>query len=98
MKHLTHYISGHTPGARFSKNARLPFGGRLLGSVFFETSKIKLATGTLNLPNSHPANIAGQVSMLDNMLKGRFIMGIGPGSLSSDMEVFDTLNKNRTEI
>jgi alkanesulfonate monooxygenase SsuD/methylene tetrahydromethanopterin reductase-like flavin-dependent oxidoreductase (luciferase family) len=36
--------------------------------------------------------------MLDNMLKGRFIMGIGPGSLTSDMEVFDTLNKNRTEM
>ena len=25
-------------------------------------------------------------------------MGIGPGSLTSDMEVFDTLNKNRTEM
>ena len=69
-----------------------------ISSLIFETKKIKLATGTLNLPNSHPAAIAGQVAMLDNMLKGRFIMGIGPGSLTSDMEVFDTLNKNRTEM
>ena len=69
-----------------------------ISSLIFETKNIKLATGTLNLPNSHPANIAGQVAMLDNMLKGRFIMGIGPGSLTSDMEVFDTLNKNRTEM
>tara|TARA_B100001063_G_C16776274_1_gene565701 strand:+ start:2331 stop:3386 length:1056 start_codon:yes stop_codon:yes gene_type:complete len=69
-----------------------------ISSLIFDTKKIKLATGTLNLPNSHPASIAGQVAMLDNMLKGRFIMGIGPGSLTSDMEVFDTLNKNRTEM
>ena len=69
-----------------------------ISSLVFETKKIKLATGTLNLPNSHPASIAGQIAMLDNMLKGRFIMGIGPGSLTSDMEVFDTLNKNRTEM
>ena len=69
-----------------------------ISSLIFETKRIKLATGTLNLPNSHPASIAGQVAMLDNMLKGRFIMGIGPGSLTSDMEVFDTLNKDRTEM
>lgn len=69
-----------------------------ISSLVFDTKKIKLATGTLNLPNSHPASIAGQVAMLDNMLKGRFIMGIGPGSLTSDMEVFDTLNKDRTEM
>ena len=69
-----------------------------ISSLIFDTKQIKLATGTLNLPNSHPATIAGQVAMLDNMLKGRFIMGIGPGSLTSDMEVFDTLNKNRTEM
>lgn len=69
-----------------------------ISSLIFDTNQIKLATGTLNLPNSHPANIAGQVAMLDNMLKGRFIMGIGPGSLTSDMEIFDTLDKDRTEM
>ena len=69
-----------------------------IASLIFNTKKIKLATGTLNLPNTHPATIAGKVSMLDNMLKGRFIMGIGPGSLTSDMEVFETLDKNRTEM
>jgi len=69
-----------------------------ISSLIFDTKKIKLATGTLNLPHSHPVTIAAQVSMIDTMLKGRFIMGIGPGSLVSDMEMYQTLDKNRLEI
>ncbi len=69
-----------------------------ISSLVFDTKKIKLATGTLNLPHSHPVTIAAQVSMIDTMLKGRFIMGIGPGSLVSDMEMYQTLDKNRLEM
>jgi alkanesulfonate monooxygenase SsuD/methylene tetrahydromethanopterin reductase-like flavin-dependent oxidoreductase (luciferase family) len=37
--------------------------------------------------------------MLDHMLKGRFIMGISPGGLKSDMEVFGNLDiENRLEM
>ena len=32
--------------------------------------------------------IAGHVAMMDNMLDGRFIWGIGPGGLPSDIEIF----------
>ena len=69
-----------------------------ISSLIFDTKNIKLGTGTLNLPHTHPVTIAAQVSMIDTLLKGRFIMGIGPGSLVSDMEMFDTLDKNRLEI
>jgi alkanesulfonate monooxygenase SsuD/methylene tetrahydromethanopterin reductase-like flavin-dependent oxidoreductase (luciferase family) len=34
---------------------------------------MRLGTGTINLPNSHPAAVAGQIAMLDHMLDGRFI-------------------------
>jgi alkanesulfonate monooxygenase SsuD/methylene tetrahydromethanopterin reductase-like flavin-dependent oxidoreductase (luciferase family) len=50
------------------------------------------------MPNSHPAAIAAQVSMLDHMLKGRFIMGISPGGLMSDAEVFGNHKKDRNAI
>ena len=69
-----------------------------LASLAHETKQIMLGTGTINLPNSHPANVAAQAAMLDHMLKGRFIMGISPGGLMSDAEVFGSLGQNRNEM
>jgi len=69
-----------------------------LATLASETKQIKLGTGTINLPNAHPAAIAGQVAMLDHLLKGRFIMGISPGGLMSDVEVFGNLDKDRNAM
>ena len=69
-----------------------------LASVAHETKQIVLGSGTINMPNSHPAAIAAQVAMLDHMLKGRFIMGISPGGLMSDAEVFGNYQKDRNAI
>jgi alkanesulfonate monooxygenase SsuD/methylene tetrahydromethanopterin reductase-like flavin-dependent oxidoreductase (luciferase family) len=69
-----------------------------LASVAHETRRIVLGTGTLNMPNSHPAAIAGQVAMLDHMLRGRFIMGISPGGLMSDAEAFGNYQKDRNAM
>lgn len=66
-----------------------------LASLAYQTENIILGSGTVNLPNSHPAAVAAQVSMVDHMLKGRFIFGISPGGLLSDAEVFGTLKKDR---
>jgi alkanesulfonate monooxygenase SsuD/methylene tetrahydromethanopterin reductase-like flavin-dependent oxidoreductase (luciferase family) len=63
-----------------------------------QTSQIKLGSGVLNLPNGHPAAFAAQVAMIDTLLNGRFIMGIGPGGLASDWEVFETLDKDRQSM
>ena len=69
-----------------------------LASLAHETKSIVLGSGTINMPNSHPAAIAAQVAMLDHMLKGRFIMGISPGGLMSDAEVFGNYQKDRNAI
>jgi alkanesulfonate monooxygenase SsuD/methylene tetrahydromethanopterin reductase-like flavin-dependent oxidoreductase (luciferase family) len=69
-----------------------------LASLAHETKTIVLGSGTVNMPNSHPAAIAAQVAMLDHMLKGRFIMGISPGGLMSDAEVFGNYKKDRNAI
>ena len=69
-----------------------------IASLAAETKKIRLGTGTVNMPNSHPAAIAGQIAMLDHMLDGRFNFGISPGGLASDAEVFGNLDKNRNEM
>ena len=39
-----------------------------IASVAFETRQIKLGSGTVNLPNNHPAQVAPNVAMLDHML------------------------------
>jgi alkanesulfonate monooxygenase SsuD/methylene tetrahydromethanopterin reductase-like flavin-dependent oxidoreductase (luciferase family) len=69
-----------------------------LASVAHDTKHIVLGSGTINMPNSHPAAIAAQVAMLDHMLQGRFIMGISPGGLMSDAEVFGNFQKDRNAM
>jgi alkanesulfonate monooxygenase SsuD/methylene tetrahydromethanopterin reductase-like flavin-dependent oxidoreductase (luciferase family) len=69
-----------------------------LASLAHDTQRIKLGTGTINLPNSHPANVAAQAAMLDNILEGRFIMGISPGGLMSDAEVFGNYGRDRNAM
>ncbi|MDH8644593.1 LLM class flavin-dependent oxidoreductase, partial [Klebsiella pneumoniae] len=55
-------------------------------------------TGTVNMPNTHPATVAATIAMLDHMLDGRFIFGISPGGLLSDAELFGNLDFNRNEM
>jgi alkanesulfonate monooxygenase SsuD/methylene tetrahydromethanopterin reductase-like flavin-dependent oxidoreductase (luciferase family) len=62
------------------------------------TKQIKLGTGTINMPNTHPAAVAANIAMLDHMLDGRFIFGISPGGLLSDAELFGNLDANRNEM
>ncbi len=69
-----------------------------LASLAYQTKRIKLGTGTVNLPNSHPARIAAEVAMLDHMLEGRLVFGISPGGLLSDAEVFGNLGKDRNAM
>ena len=62
------------------------------------TKNIKLGTGTINMPNTHPAATAASLAMLDHMLDGRLIFGISPGGLLSDAELFGNLDANRNEM
>lgn len=69
-----------------------------LASLAYETKNIRLGTGTVNMPNSHPARVAAEVAMLDHMLEGRFNFGISPGGLMSDAEVFGNLKNDRNAM
>lgn len=66
-----------------------------LASLAPVTKNIKLCTGTVNLPNGHPAAIATKIAMLDNILEGRFVFGVSPGGLPSDWEMFGNLEVDR---
>ena len=69
-----------------------------MSALIPQTRQIKLCTGVLNLPQHHPAKIASDMAMFDNMSDGRFIAGIGPGGLGSDLEMFGTIDKNRNAM
>lgn len=69
-----------------------------LSSLISDTKTIKLATGTSNLSQSHPALIASHAAMLDHLAKGRFIFGISPGSLPTDAEILGTLDQDRQKM
>ena len=60
-----------------------------LASLIDRTRQIRLATGVINMPQIHPATVAAHAAMFDHLCRGRFIMGIGPGGLASDIELFD---------
>lgn len=88
------YVGEHSTDAAETITSSMIF----LASLIAETRQIMLGTGTINVPNSHPAAIATQAAMLDHLLQGRFILGISPGGLMSDAEVFGNLDKNRNEM
>ena len=69
-----------------------------LATLVDATRRIKLGTGTVNMPNHHPAATAGNLAMLDHLLGGRFIFGISPGALPSDAEVFGSFDKDRAAM
>jgi alkanesulfonate monooxygenase SsuD/methylene tetrahydromethanopterin reductase-like flavin-dependent oxidoreductase (luciferase family) len=69
-----------------------------LAWVAAATKRIKLGTGTVNMPNTHPANVAATIAMLDHMLDGRLIFGISPGGLLSDAELFGNLDADRNAM
>jgi alkanesulfonate monooxygenase SsuD/methylene tetrahydromethanopterin reductase-like flavin-dependent oxidoreductase (luciferase family) len=69
-----------------------------ISSLIEATKTIRLGTGTINMPNTHPVVTASQIAMLDHMLDGRFIFGISPGGLLSDAEAFGNLEADRNAM
>src|SRR6266566_191250 len=48
------------------------------------TRHIKLGTGVISLPYHHPLMVADRMVQLDHMTRGRTMLGVGPGALTSD--------------
>src|SRR4051812_41092609 len=59
-----------------------------MASLIARTQRIKFAVGTVNAPNHHPARTAAEAAQFDHMSQGRFVLGVGTGSLATDSEVF----------
>src|SRR5581483_872650 len=67
------YVGEHTTDRAENITSCIAF----LAWIAAATKKIKLGTGTVNMPNTHPAATAASLAMLDHMLDGRSAVGCG---------------------
>jgi len=83
-------------GEHFSATSEpIPSPLMFMASLIPQTSRIAFGTGVINLPNRHPAVIAAEAAQFDHMSGGRFIFGVGTGSLPSDYELFQVSDAER---
>jgi alkanesulfonate monooxygenase SsuD/methylene tetrahydromethanopterin reductase-like flavin-dependent oxidoreductase (luciferase family) len=75
-------------GEHFSASSEPIANPMMFMAALAPRTNLVFATGVINLPNHHPAMVAAEVAQFDHMTQGRFIMGIGPGGLASDWELF----------
>jgi alkanesulfonate monooxygenase SsuD/methylene tetrahydromethanopterin reductase-like flavin-dependent oxidoreductase (luciferase family) len=88
------YVGEHVTDAAENITSSALFIASLAGRI----KQMRLGTGTVNLPNIHPAHVAAQIAMLDHLLDGKLNFGISPGGLLSDAEIFGTLDQDRNAM
>ena len=55
-----------------------------MGVAAERTKHIKLGTGVISLPYHHPLMVANRMVLLDHLTRGRVMLGVGPGALTTD--------------
>jgi limonene 1,2-monooxygenase len=62
-----------------------------------QTRHIKLGTGVVSLPYHNPLWVADRALFADRLLRGRFMLGLGPGALPTDATMIGiSLEEQRT--
>ncbi len=56
----------------------------IIAAAAGRTRTIRLGTGVTSLPYHHPLIVADRMVQLDHMTRGRAMLGVGPGALTSD--------------
>jgi alkanesulfonate monooxygenase SsuD/methylene tetrahydromethanopterin reductase-like flavin-dependent oxidoreductase (luciferase family) len=76
-------------GEHFSATSEpIPSPLMFLAGLASRTEKLTFGTAVICLPNHDPIKVAAEVAQFDHMSRGRFMLGIGPGGLVSDFELF----------
>jgi alkanesulfonate monooxygenase SsuD/methylene tetrahydromethanopterin reductase-like flavin-dependent oxidoreductase (luciferase family) len=76
-------------GEHFSATTEpIPSPLMFLASLAPRTKNLTFGTAVICLPNHDPVKVAAEVAQFDHMTRGRFMLGIGPGGLFSDFELF----------
>ena len=89
------FVEGYVGEHATDPEENITSSALFLATLVDATKKMRLGTGTLNMPNHHPVAVAGNIAMLDHLLGGRFILGISPGALPSDAEAYGNMDMAR---
>jgi len=72
----------------------IPSSLAFIASLADRCPSIAFGTGVLALPNYHPVMAAAQVAMVDHLVGGRLLLGVGPG-VPPDAEAIGDLGVDR---
>jgi alkanesulfonate monooxygenase SsuD/methylene tetrahydromethanopterin reductase-like flavin-dependent oxidoreductase (luciferase family) len=76
-------------GEHFSASTEpIPSPLMFFANLLNRTKHITFGTAVINIPNHHPGIVAAECAQFDHMSRGRFMLGVGPGGLISDFELF----------
>ena len=89
-------------GEHFSATSEpIPSPLMFMAQLLPQTKNLRFGTGVINLPNHDPVVVAAEAAQFDHMSRGRLMLGVGPGGLLSDFELFghtDVAVRNRKVI
>jgi alkanesulfonate monooxygenase SsuD/methylene tetrahydromethanopterin reductase-like flavin-dependent oxidoreductase (luciferase family) len=89
-------------GEHFSATSEpIPSPLMFMACLLPRTKNLRFGTGVICIPNHDPVVVAAEVAQFDHMSGGRFMLGVGPGGLLSDFELFghtDVAIRNRKVI
>lgn len=71
-----------------TKTEAVPSPLVFLATLIHETPGMLYGTGVINLGHRHPMVVAGETALFDQLSGGRLLVGVGPGGLTSDAEMF----------
>ena len=81
-------------GEHFSASSEpIPSPLMFMAGLVPRTKNLRFGTGVICLPNHDPVIVAAEVAQFDHMSRGRFMLGIGPGGLLSDFELFGNADR-----
>ncbi len=76
-------------GEHFSATSEpIPSPLMFMAGLVPRTKNLRFGTGVICIPNHDPVVVAAEVAQFDHMSRGRFMLGVGPGGLLSDFELF----------
>jgi alkanesulfonate monooxygenase SsuD/methylene tetrahydromethanopterin reductase-like flavin-dependent oxidoreductase (luciferase family) len=89
-------------GEHFSATSEpIPSPLMFMAGLLPQTKNLSFGTGVICLPNHDPVVVAAEAAQFDHMSRGRLMLGVGPGGLVSDFELFrhpDVAVRNRKVV
>jgi len=89
-------------GEHFSATSEpIPSPMMFMAGLVPRTKNLQFGTGVICLPHHDPVVVAAETAQFDHMSRGRFMLGLVPGGLISDFELFrhtDVAVRNRMVV